>query len=315
MGYRKLIKFGNSSHIVSLPNYWVKKNKLKKGDLIYFEENGNSELVLSSELKKVGQESKEITIDINNKEFDEIKREVHSAYINNFTTINVVGRNINDRELEVRKIINNLMAAEIVEQSENRITIRDFLDINKISIDNLVRKIDILIRSMLIDYKNNISKEKFESIYRRDHNINKLTFLVYRAVKYSINNPEMAKVYNLDNWKLMNYWQLVDRLERIGDEVKRIARSLRDINLGNKEFKKLIEILGKVENFYVGVMNAYNKQDISSLHKVLKFKDELLKDCDNYFNDYKRKDLVPNIIEKLKDMIDHTRTIGRLLYD
>ncbi|MDO8656313.1 MAG: AbrB/MazE/SpoVT family DNA-binding domain-containing protein, partial [Nanoarchaeota archaeon] len=39
MEYRKLISFGKSSFVVSLPKSWVIQNKLKKGDLIYMEEN------------------------------------------------------------------------------------------------------------------------------------------------------------------------------------------------------------------------------------------------------------------------------------
>ena len=113
----------------------------------------------------------------------------------------------------------------------------------------------------------------------------------------------------------MNYWQLVDRLERIGDEIKRTGKYLKDINLGNKEFKKLIDLINRLENLYIGVMNAYNKSDLNLLYKTLNVKDELLEECENYFNLYKRKDLVPNIIEKLKDMIDHIRTIGRLMYN
>lgn len=315
MEYRKLIKFGNSSHIISLPNNWIRKNKLKKGDLIYFEENGNGEIVLSPELKDERQEVKEITVDVTNKDVEEMRREIHSAYINNFNTINISGKDLNKKDLDIRKILNNLMAIEVLEQYENKMIIKDFLDMDKIEINNLVRKIDILIRSMMMDCKNVDSKEKFESIYRRDYNINKLTFLVYRAIKYAINHADILKKYNLDYWKLMNYWQLVDRLERIGDETKRIGKHLKNLNLRDKEFKKLIDLIRGVENFYIGVMNAYNKSDLNLLYKTLKVKDELLKNCDDYFDKYKRKDLVPNIIEKLKDTIDHTRTIGRLMYN
>lgn len=315
MEYRKLIKFGNSSHIISLPTNWIRKNKLKKGDLIYFEENGNNELVLNSEIKKERIEPKEIVIDLFNKDNDEIKREIHSAYINNFNTINLTGRNLNEKEVLIRKIISNLMALEIVEHSENKIMLKDFLDMDKIFIENMIRKIDILIRAILYDFKSVDNSEKFEAIYRKDYDVNKLTFLVYRAVKYIINNPSAIKDNKFDTWKLMNYWQLADRLERIGDEAKRVARALMKINLDSKEFKKLVDLLNRIEAFYGGVMNAYHKSDVQALYKILKLKDDLIKDCDNYFNLYKRKDLVPSIIDKLKDMIDHIRTIARLLYN
>ena len=39
MEYRKLISFGKNSYVVSLPKNWVRQNKLKKGDLVYIEEN------------------------------------------------------------------------------------------------------------------------------------------------------------------------------------------------------------------------------------------------------------------------------------
>ena len=82
----------------------------------------------------------------------------------------------------------------------------------------------------------------------------------------------------------MNYWQLVDKLERIGDEIKRIAKCLKDINLDSKGFKKLVDLCSQVENFYIGVMNAYHKNDLTLLYKTLKLKDNLLEECNNYFN-------------------------------
>ena len=91
MEYRKLIKFGNSSHIISLPNSWVRKNKLKKGALIYFEENGNGEIVLTPELKKEENKISEITINITNKPIQTIEREIMNGYINNYDTLNIVG--------------------------------------------------------------------------------------------------------------------------------------------------------------------------------------------------------------------------------
>src|SRR3989344_3512162 len=91
MEYRKLIKFGNSSHIISLPNNWVKKHKLKKGDLIYFEENGSGELILNREIKKENSQITQTTIDIINKPVPTIEREILCAYTNNYDIINIVG--------------------------------------------------------------------------------------------------------------------------------------------------------------------------------------------------------------------------------
>src|SRR3989344_1490978 len=102
MEKRKLIKFGSSSHVLSIPNYWLKKHKLKKGDLLYFEENKNGELILFPEL--VGEESlKKITIKAENKSLERLGREVLSAYINNFNVIIIIGSNLNAIMKDIRK--------------------------------------------------------------------------------------------------------------------------------------------------------------------------------------------------------------------
>ena len=82
MEYRKLISFGKSSYVVSLPKGWVVQNKLKKGDLIYLEESGPN-LILTSHVDSNNIKEKESIIDVDGKDVRLIDREVSSAYIQN----------------------------------------------------------------------------------------------------------------------------------------------------------------------------------------------------------------------------------------
>ena len=66
--FRKLIKFGDSSFVVSVPMNWIKRNSLKKGDTIYLEENGEGELILNPKLKEYKKEITEKIIDANGKD-------------------------------------------------------------------------------------------------------------------------------------------------------------------------------------------------------------------------------------------------------
>ena len=50
---RKLIKFGSSSHIISIPQKWIQSNSLKKGDMIFLTESNENELILSPKNKKI----------------------------------------------------------------------------------------------------------------------------------------------------------------------------------------------------------------------------------------------------------------------
>ena len=74
MDYRKLIKFGSSSYVVSLPGSWLKKNKLSKGDIIHLEEDGDSRLILHSTIEKKSDE-KEILIETGNKRLLKLKKQ------------------------------------------------------------------------------------------------------------------------------------------------------------------------------------------------------------------------------------------------
>ena len=40
--FRKLMAFGNSSYVVSVPKAWVEKNRLKKGDVLVVDERPTS---------------------------------------------------------------------------------------------------------------------------------------------------------------------------------------------------------------------------------------------------------------------------------
>src|SRR3989344_3870559 len=59
--FRRIIKFGDSSHVISLPKKWIDKNNLKKGDLVVCNEETN-ELRILPHIADFKQNAKEITI-------------------------------------------------------------------------------------------------------------------------------------------------------------------------------------------------------------------------------------------------------------
>src|SRR3989344_3494256 len=77
MDIRKLVKSGAASHTISLPIDWITKNKLKKGDTLYLEET-NNELKISAQNNQQKQNTKEISIEVDNKEISTIRRQTIS---------------------------------------------------------------------------------------------------------------------------------------------------------------------------------------------------------------------------------------------
>src|SRR3989344_5298585 len=119
MEYRKLISFGKSSYVVSLPKSWVTQNNLKKGDLIYFEQQGGNLLVQPKENEVVDQKSIIITAD--GKNLLRIRRELNSAYIENYREITIKGRELKDKSEQILEFVRDLIALEVLEVDANKI--------------------------------------------------------------------------------------------------------------------------------------------------------------------------------------------------
>ncbi len=263
MEYRKLIKFGNSSHVVSLPKAWTEKNNLKKGDTIYLEENGNNELILTKEKNNIKIPFKKITIDITRKDNKPIQREIVSAYVGNYRQIIIIGDNLNERADFIRETLHNFIALEIIEQTNDRIVAKDFLNISKIDASGLIKRIDIIIRSMIFDVKNCSNNCSIcDDLLRRDKDVNRLVFLIYRLCKYYMAYPHvLAHKKETINFYL-KVWSIAENMEKIGDEIKRIAKLICNEPVEKELEGRLINLLNDIERFYSNALKAYYNYDV-----------------------------------------------------
>ena len=312
MEKRKLIKFGSNSHVLSIPNYWLKKYKLNKGDLLYFEENRNGELILFPELHK--EESlKEITIKADDKSIERLGREILSAYINNSDFIIITGNNLDGIMKSIRKILHSFVALEIVEENNKKIVARDFLNLRDVSIFENIRRMDIIIRGMLEDMIKSVHEDHSNSIYQRDFDVYRFCFLILRAVHGAVDNPAIARMLDVQNKDLLAIWLLSMNMEDIGDEIKRVSRFLRVHEL-DEDLKKSIRIIFlKVEKAYLDVMKAYYANDIELAFYVDSLKDTLIEDCNKLFEKYPVTG-VGRILERLKKLISGIGSVAWVVF-
>lgn len=324
MEYRKLIKFGKSSYIVSLPRKWVEQHNLKKGDPLHLDMSGTGELMLTPKLKEVAQETKGITIDANNKDIFHLKREVIAAYIKNYKNIVITGDNLVEKALGIRDIFNELVALESMEQTVTRISAKDFLDMNNISLHNIIRKIDMLIRSALFDVKTLAKERKKSSMvaYPRDKDINRLVILALRTVRYGINNPSFIAKNKLQAHELLQYYTVAINLEKVGDEVKRIAKMLDhfiDDHLNSKEEKEfyntIVDFFVEIEHIYLNALKAFYKQDTTLAFDLANKRALLMKRLEDFSSSVaKKRKRSDRVVQKLSSMLNFVHAITRLAY-
>jgi len=310
MEYRKLIKFGNSSHIVSLPNDWLKKNNLKKGALIYFEENGNGELVLNPDVKK--QHIKSECVIEDNGDLKDLHRRLVSNYIAGYDIIKINLKN-NKNLTTLKNYLGSLIAFELIDQSGNQVVTKDLLDIHEISIEKIIRRIDVLIRSMMEDTKFSYTMDNFEEIYARDEEINRLTFLGHRILKKCIEVPKLAEKIDLDNNTIIEKWMLISNLEKIGDEVKRISRYLTRLKSKKLKIKEILDVYSEVSSNYIKGVDSYYRKNLKTAYEIASTKHAIIDKCNKLLEKNENPYLF-NILDRTKALQTYIRDITRSVY-
>ena len=258
---RKLISFGKGSYIVSMPKSWIEKNNLKKGDLISVNDGG-FELVLSASQQEEKQEAREINIEAKGKDLEFMKAEIVSSYLNGYDTINIIFESNNKEVPKIKDVIRNLSGLEIMEQTSTRIVAKNLINIDEISISNIIRRMDIITRAMIEDCilccRGNCN---YESIISRDVDVNRLYFLGYRVIKNAMKNPRIAKSLETSPWKLHSDTMMILRLEKIADRQKRIARYLCAANFDRAALAELDKVHTDISESYNEIMKAFYGQD------------------------------------------------------
>ena len=67
----------------------------------------------------------------------------------------------------------------------------------KVSIEKTIRRMDIIVRSILKDLIDS-KEEMTDSINYRDFDVNRLYFLLFKIVKSALKDPNIAKIVGID---------------------------------------------------------------------------------------------------------------------
>lgn len=307
MELRKLISFGNSSFVVSLPRAWVSKNRLKKGDLLRVEELP-TEIVISSNDTDERRVAKEVNIDAKNKGLPELRTEIISSYINNYNVISVY--NFSNAK-DVKDIFQELIGIELIEENATKIVAKDLLDVTEVSMSNIIRRIDILVRSMSEDVS--IEKDNYESIFGRDKEVNRLSLLCFRLVRAVSENPRLLRAFNTTNWEMIIDRHVATQLERFADQIKRMTRMLRKVK-GKNERKSFAKEYSVVKARYAEVMKVYYTKNRQQAFKMESETKEIMKQCDDFAGKCGDRNCIA-IAEYMKQMISSMTVILRAVME
>ena len=330
--HRKLMGFSKGSYIVTMPKSWILKHNLKKGDTISIEE-GSNELIFYAGQKEPKRKEKAISIETEGKKLAIIKAEIVSAYLNNCNTIEIRSKNLADDAPVIKGIIRNLSGMEIIEQTGTKIVAQDLIDVSSISIQNIIRRMDVITRSMMDDLLLCIEgKCDSKSIIQRDADVNRLYFLGYRVIRNAMENPAVMRELNMNTWHITNHRSVLIRIEEIADTQKRVSRLLLNAQLRDETLEGIKEISEDIKNSYNHVMKAYYTNDKKIALEIEINHENLIEKCNKFLENASKlssveikdskqpqvlseKNMVPiaNIVEFKKSALSYIRRIARIV--
>ncbi|SFR52961.1 phosphate signaling complex PhoU family protein [Halogeometricum limi] len=220
---RKVQVTGGSTYTVSIPKDWATENDVSAGSEVEFYPEGDS-LFLTP---RTGDERTEGTLDIANLEGDELTRAVMTMYVSGFDIIALEsGRITTEQRRTIREATQSLVGLEVLEETRDRVVIRDLLDSSELSIHNAVTRMRLIALSMLEDAIAAIAElddDMARDVIQRDDDVDRLWMVVSRIFRATLRTPKAAEELGLPREVCFDYQSAARQLERIGDHATKIA--------------------------------------------------------------------------------------------
>ncbi len=239
METRKVYVSGGSTYVISLPKKWVNKTNLKAGDSLVVTEHGSSLLIETSVIEK---ESRIKDIKISQITSSEaLERTLIAYYLVGYDTIKIkLDRkdHLAYRE-SIRNILDYLIGVEIVEDTNEAMTLEIMLDYRRMSTMQILQRMFSIDRSMLLDLGKALKTMDIglaKDIIVREKEIDRLYFLVVRQLKSAVEYQQIAEKLGIESQRdCLGYRIVVKVLERIADHIENIAKSYIKLSEVQKE--------------------------------------------------------------------------------
>jgi phosphate uptake regulator len=220
---RKVQVTGGSTYTVSIPKDWATDNGISAGSKVAFYPEGDS-LFLTP---RSGEDRTEGTLDIAGLEGDELIRAVMTMYVSGFDIIALESSRITtDQRRTIREATQSLVGLEVLEETRDRVVIRDLLDSSELSIHNAVTRMRLIALSMLEDAVSALADNDEDlalDVIQRDDDVDRLWMVVSRIFRSTLRTPKAADELGLPREVCFDYQSAARQLERIADHATKIA--------------------------------------------------------------------------------------------
>ena len=231
MNARKVLEMGGGTLLISLPKDWAKRNGVKKGATMAVDELSARKLIVRP-IEDVVDRPREIEVEYPGEDLSEVMNDVTGAYLLGFDVIRIVGKKVISREdrARLKATMARLVGLEIMDEDSKRVVVQFLLESSAIIPEKIVRRMSSILDGMLRDIAEGLTRgdaKLLALVAERDDEVDRLYFLLVRAIRAAIMRPEIAESYGLSPVDVLDYRVLASFLESVGDAVAELSKKLR----------------------------------------------------------------------------------------
>ena len=280
MEARKVQKVGYSTLIVSLPKDWVEEVSLKQGDIVSFRRESDGGITVYPGLTRES-ESHRYVIDADLCDSPNLLTRIITAnYLTGHDTIQIISKKeLSSRHLEeVRAVSRRLTGLGIVEQTLKSVTLQSFVDPTKFPIYGLMRRLQIILSSMLEQAVKAVVEGRMamaDEVLHMEEEADRIYWMIIRQLLLAVLDRRVAKEVGIEGpMHVVGNRVIAKSLEQMADSAAHVALEVQKLKGDGKSIepkikKGLLELSDKVRSLIEDSFNALMKGDIKKSNECI----------------------------------------------
>ena len=255
------------SFLISIPKDWAKRNGVSKGDTVVVEELSERRLVIRPIEQSEGA-PKEVEVDYPREDLTYVINDVTAAYLLGYDIIRVQGRMVMTREdrERLKSTIGRLIGLEIIDEDSKKMTLQFLLEPTGLTPERIAKRMMGIIEGMIKDTGDGVATRDpkvLALVAERDDELDRLYFLLVRAVRTAVMNQDVAQRFALTPVEILDYIVLASFLESVGDTIAELSKKLAE-ELPSKDVAgDLVGSLKKLETMESLSMQSFLARKVS----------------------------------------------------
>lgn len=257
---RKIVKSGNTSFTIALPIEWIRKNKLDRGSVVNVGETEEGDLAISGESKPTQMQESIVTIMIDGKDDGIVDAELSNAYIRDFPTIIVQGKELRTKTQRILNQLKTYIGLDVIEQTSEMLMLKNFFVITReTSPYTLIKKMGLANQAILgllqPFFSRGFTKDDFSEIQRlKDHN-ERLFVLIRKSILKLLEHPFLMKTIQTSHLELSKDKVIALCFRNISVALAGIGNAFLFLENKKSEIVPLKEALQKIQRNHESILS------------------------------------------------------------